>query len=107
MNKDLTRQLIDLPWLMSLFGSARGTGDILRERPHRRKRSIGADKGDVILNKGVSRRHQGKGTSHTGAEQPASRLVHIRLFNEPAVYTGQSLYFVRIKAEIAHRRRPV
>src|SRR5437588_8680705 len=85
MDEDLAGQRIDPPRLTPVSAGARGTGDVLRERPHRGIRSVGANEGDTVSYEGTGSRHQGEGASHTRAEQTASRRVNIRLLNEPVV----------------------
>src|SRR6266508_325937 len=107
MDEDLAGQWIDPPRLTPISRGARGTGDVVRERPHRGIRGVGSQEGDTVSYERAGSRHQGKRASHTCAEQAASGTVNIWLLNQPAVCRSDILDVLRIKPEVAHRRRPV
>src|SRR5947207_8430662 len=107
MDEDLAGQRIDPPRLATVSAGARGAGDVARERPHRGIGSVGANEADAVSNKGTGSRHQGKGASHTRAEQAASRRVNSWLLDEPAIRQSDILAILRIEAEVPHRGRPV
>src|SRR6266702_7225390 len=100
VDEDLAGQRIDPPRLAPVSAGARGTGDVARERPHGGIGSVGANEADAVSNKGTGSRHQGKGASHTRAEQAASRRVDRRLLNEPAIRQSDILAVLGIKAEV-------
>src|SRR5438105_13699100 len=102
MDEDLAGQRIDPPRLTPVSAGARGTSDVPCERPHGGIGSVGANEADVVSNKGTGSCNQGKGASHTCAEQAASRRVNRRSLSKPPIRQSDTLAVLGIKDDVPH-----